>query len=236
MTPKQSAEVDGVWSHRLERLVLWPQFTGAEWGLPVNVAAAARVLVGWKVTPAMIDEGVPPMVGQILIATLRRVGTLFFPSALRTPTGAALLPRRWHQGRHFVWKTASLVGDAGADVAADADINVDANTDVIDGIFSSDFFPWSQQAQVVIVAAPETAAALDETHLELLRDPRAFEGLARVGAHAVLLPGVDGQVAGLYFFDQSAGRALEELPVFARARGATCVTAADVEFRDAIRS
>jgi hypothetical protein len=50
------------------------------------------------------------------------------------------------------------------------------------------------------IGAPRLA--LTETHLELAERGEAFDQLASAGATGLLLPGVDGDVAGLYTFSE----------------------------------
>ena len=74
------------------------------------------------------------------------------------------------------------------------------------GVFSGEPFAWSLQAQVVVLSEPGTSPRLDERHLELSSEPQLFQELASLGAIGALLPGVDGDVAGLYTFSKQATR------------------------------
>lgn len=207
---------------RLVRLILWPGFSGAEWQLPLGPAEVQRCLVGWKVAPAAVDAGPPPAVALLLAAVLCRTGPVTFASALAPPVGAALLHRKWRLGRHFEWKTTH---------------DANAVQDAADGIFDAGFFSWTKQAQVVVLSAPGPAPSLDERHLEVLGDPAAFADLPRAGAVGVLLPGVDGDVAGLYFFTPAAAQAFrEELARTIQQAGAEILVATGDEFRHLLRA
>jgi hypothetical protein len=203
---------------RLSRLLLWPGFTGTEWQLPVDVPAGDRILVGWNVTPSPVDGEVPRPVAELLVTVLSRRATLTFASPIRSPTGARILPRTWRLNRHFRWQPAMSEADAVA------------------GIFYSGAFAWDLQGQVVILSVPGAVLPLAENHLNLLREPYLFGDLARTGALGTLLPGVDGDVAGLYVFESSLAITVrQDLAAAAEARGAECVTAAGQVFRDMIR-
>jgi hypothetical protein len=78
---------------------------------------------------------------------------------------------------------------------------------------------------------------LEEKHLEVGSDLGLFGELAQSGAVGVLLPGVDGDVAGLYSFTTSMAlgvrAALEDA---ARIAGTECVVATADDFRELIRA
>jgi hypothetical protein len=175
----------------LERLVWWPHFTGAEWELPVDVPGE-RILIGWKMASAQVDLGPPDAVARLLVKVLCRSADLTFAAALRPPIGASLMPRTWRLNRHFSWTTTSRADEA------------------VDGIFHGEPFTWSQRGQVVVLSPPGVAIPLTEKHLHVASDVTVFEELARDGALGVLLPGVDGQVAGLYVFAASVGQTVRD--------------------------
>ena len=84
--------------------------------------------------------------------------------------------------------------------------------------------------RVAILGTPGVPLTLDERFLQLSSDARLFVELPLLGAKGVLLPGVDGAVAGLYFFDPNLGGAVQdELRDLARAVGAQYVVVAQRE-------
>jgi hypothetical protein len=198
---------------RLDRLVLWPQFAGSEWQLPTDVHVAERLLLGWRCQSAPTDGEPPPAVASLLATALRKHATLTFASPVRPPAGAT-----WKLGRNFVWITSSTDREAAQ------------------GIFDADFFSWNQQGQVVVLGSPGVALALDERYLELHSDPALFEELKSAGAQGVLLPGVDGSVAGLYFFNTGISSAVgRELDSATHAMGGRCVVTRGEDFRAQLR-
>jgi hypothetical protein len=204
-----TGDSEGGDGERLERLVLWRQFIGAEWELPAgDEVPGERLLVGWKMRSARVDAGPPPAITRILATVLCRHATLTFARALRPPMGAALLGRPWQLNRHFIWATTSTAEEA------------------VQGIFHGDFFSWTERGQVVILSPPGAPVPLTENYLQVQSDAGLFGELAHSGSLGVLLPGVDGQVAGLYFFTAALARAVSEgLDDAARSAGAQCAFA-----------
>jgi len=194
---------------------------GAEWQVPIEVGVAERLLVGWRCLPEPVDAGPPPTVAALLVRALQKHATLTFPSALRA-VGGAPLTKRWRLGRDFVWRTIDKTS-----------VSVD---EAVEGIFHGAFFDWSLQGQVVFLGAPGLPLVLDERYLELPSDPGLFADLKSAGAQGALLPGVDGAVAALYFFDtrsaETVRRALEEA---AEQAGGRCVAATGGEVAAQLR-
>jgi hypothetical protein len=186
---------------RLVHLCLCPEFTGPEWQLPL-LLAAERTLIGWEVTPEPIDAGVPPIVAHVLATALCRHTTLNFP--------AALTPQR---DRDIVWKSTRDPREAMA------------------GIFEGNLFSWDLQGQVVILSSPGTTLQLNQGHLNVGTDPAVVDDLDQLGALGLLLPGVDGDVAGLYTFAPRDMQALEEaLASAARNAGGELISADEADF------
>jgi hypothetical protein len=68
-------------------------------------------------------------------------------------------------------------------------------------LFDSEGFDWTMGAQVVFLSAPSAPPpAVSEAHMRAAFDGAQFDGIAGTGATGLLLPGVDGDVAGLYAF------------------------------------
>jgi hypothetical protein len=200
-------------------LVLWPAFTGDEWQLPTQVPVAERLLLGWRIVPEPVDEGPPLEVARLLVSAVARHATLTFASATRTAAGAKRPPSRWRLRDNFVWTTGTSVDDA------------------VEGIFHADFFPWNLQGQVVILGPPDAPPTVDERYLQLQSEPALFAELKAAGAAGALLPGVDGAVIGLYFFDSSVSGALQrELVNLVRGGGGECVVARGEDFAAQLRA
>jgi hypothetical protein len=162
-------------------LLLAPQFSEPRWRLPTP-AVGDRWLIGWKVIPDAVDAGPPDVVARLLMKVLCRQAAIAVPVAIRPPTGQALVARRWELHRHFEWITSTDPDEARQ------------------RIFDGDHFSWSEQAQVAILLLRGAPVSLSAEHLDLAAQPSLFASLAAAGAGGVLLPGVDGAVAGLYLF------------------------------------
>ena len=77
---------------------------------------------------------------------------------------------------------------------------------------------------------------LTERHLQVGGDVTVLEELARAGVLGLLLPGVDGQVAGLYLFTAAFGRTVRDgLQEAARSAGAEFVFASGDNIRALLR-
>lgn len=67
--------------------------------------------------------------------------------------------------------------------------------------FNAEYFNWSQRGQVIFLSLAEAPPpALSEEHLRLATDGESLHKLAGAGVTGVVLPGVDGDVAGIYTF------------------------------------
>jgi hypothetical protein len=175
----------------LVRLCICPGFTRPEWQLPLPPDAERR-LIGWKVAPPPVDGGVPPAVADLLAAALCSRATLTFPAAVRAAGRHGPFDGSWRLGRDFVWTSTRDPRRAAA------------------GVFEGDPFSWTLQGQVVVLSPPGSSPELTEGHLQVGAAPPVLDDLQRLGATGLLLPGVDGDVAGLYTFADRDMQALEE--------------------------
>ena len=71
-----------------------------------------------------------------------------------------------------------------------------------------DMASWNRQGQIVVLSAADEVPALEERHLELSADSKVAGTLRDQGGRALFLPGVDGDVAGLYALDATYGAAI----------------------------
>lgn len=68
--------------------------------------------------------------------------------------------------------------------------------------FDSEYFDWSRRAQVIFLSPREAPPpSLSDVHLRLSQDAQSMHELSGAGVTGLLLPGVDGDVAGLYTFN-----------------------------------
>jgi len=105
--------------------------------------------------------------------------------------------------------------------------------------------PMSPDAHPHVPCGPNTSKKCgagasgpwNERYLQLQSDPILFGELKSAGAQGVLLPGVDGSVAGLYFFNTAISTAVRsELDGVAQAMGGRCVVTTGEDFGAQLRA
>jgi hypothetical protein len=201
---------------RLARLVVWPEFTGSEWQLPEAPVLDGRLLVGWNMSRPPVDGGVPPDVGAVIANALCHEGRVTVPAARRVR--GPLRGSSMRHGRDFDWL------DLEPSEAASC-------------IFDAVGFSWELQSQVVFVSRRDVVPVLNESYLRLHDEPRWFSELGAAGVLGVLLPGVDGQVAGFYAVAQDVlGSFSRRLEREAAALGAGYLSANARTFGELLRS
>jgi hypothetical protein len=81
--------------------------------------------------------------------------------------------------------------------------------------FHTEYFDWSQRGQVIFLSPVDAPSPrVSEAHLDLAQDGERFLTLTDFGITGIVLPGVDGDVAGIFTF---AGKLLDELLAALRA-------------------
>ncbi len=177
-------------------------FSDPVWKLPVHVPAWRRALLEWRLSSRSIDSGLPRVVAELLCEALVSQGNVTFAVGIAEPWGSALVARRWQEDRHYRTVTTR---DAKAAVE----------------LFDAALFSWSLQAQAAYVTradAPPPRLTVDHFSVQ---DEARMTDLADLGVRAVLFPGVDGDVAGLYATSESVEAAvLQTLSAGVRRLGA----------------
>jgi hypothetical protein len=65
--------------------------------------------------------------------------------------------------------------------------------------FEDDYFEWTRCGQVILLSPPNVQPpAISERSLKVARDPARLHRLCDDGFSGVMLPGVDGDIAGIY--------------------------------------
>ena len=158
-----------------------------QWELPLELPPDATVaLLGWLVSPATVDAGLPDGFARLLADVLtQHVRVSFFTGA---PQRRGLLAR---------WFSPSAA-KPGALVHTRDPRRVHA-------LFASPAFDWSLRATAAFLSPPDAPApALAGENLENALAGRAYDGWRARGVVGLVMPGVDGQVLGAYAFDTSA--------------------------------
>ncbi len=177
---------------------------GTHWQLDAPPpSAGAFVLIGWS--GEADGGGVPAPVADVLALTLAACGRMTFACS----TAAAAHTPGWQAlGRDFVARIrarsalgrilARLSGRAPADLVLLS--TTEAST--VRHLFDDGSYPRHAQAQVVLLspadAPPPVYEAIASHPAALFSWLGGAEGLSRAGVQAMLRPGVDGDVAGLF--------------------------------------
>ena len=184
-------------------------------------------MLGWRLDPAPVDAGVHAPIDRILADALTSCGRVTF---LWSPdeTGAT-------RDDDIIYATDPAAGLSrlGARLAGLPDrlsLIATRNSDTAARMFDVLGFDWTRQGQIALVSVPDALPpTLDRsTILELL----SSDWLMRCGefeggpVRAVLRPGIDGDVAGLFSADYRVeNRILEALEAACRASGTRWSTA-----------
>jgi hypothetical protein len=102
--------------------------------------------------------------------------------------------------------------------------------------FEDDYFDWTQRGQVILLSPPNVQPpAISERSLEVARDPSRLHRLCDDGFSGVMLPGVDGDVAGIYTCAAGLRDALlDSLESACRDMGAQFHRVTEDQFADAL--
>jgi hypothetical protein len=162
---------------RLEALLVCEDVREAHWELPISAAAVSLTLLGWVVRPDPVDAGVPAPVANLLADLLVRFATVSYFSG---ELDAGVLGRLLSRG-------------------APACVCHSRDAQTIAELFRDDYFHWSQKAQAAFLSPPDSAPP----HLRIqdLEDALAGRNYASFRSRdivALIIPGVDGDVAGFY--------------------------------------
>jgi hypothetical protein len=67
--------------------------------------------------------------------------------------------------------------------------------------FDAEYFDWTQRGQAIFLSPLKSSPpSLVKRHIEIAFKPEGFSKLAGLGVTGLILPGVDGDVAGIYTF------------------------------------
>ena len=137
-------------------------------------------MIGWRVEPTPVDGGAPENVARIIAAGLVRHVRVTFAEGIRRPLGS------------FSW---SILHTTDADQATQ--------------LFDSAYFSWATRSQLAFLSSPSAPPPeISKTHYRHALEREQFRSLAACGVTGILAPGVDGDVAGLYTFNDELWFAL----------------------------
>ena len=147
------------------------EFKDPKWSLPLDTPPEIRRgILGWQVEPAPVEGGVPENVARIIAAGLVRHVRVTFAEGIPRPFGS------------FSW---SILHTADADQARQ--------------LFDAAYFSWATRSQLAFLSSLSTPPPeISKAHYRHALDREQFRTLATCGVTGILAPGVDGDVAGLY--------------------------------------
>lgn len=216
--------------NRHASLVVCRRPQGRHWQLgPLSPPRGRVALIGWRLDPPHVDAGVHAPIDRILADALTGCGRVTFLWPLDESAGAG--------DDDIVYCTESATGLSrlGAQLAGQPDrlgLMATRNADTAARMFDVVGFDWALQEQLALLSVPEAlppvldrATILDLFSEGWLQRCAEFEdGPVR----AVLRPGIDGDVAGLFCADSRVeSRILKALADACRASGTAWSEAED---------
>jgi hypothetical protein len=158
----------------LNQMLFCSGFSDAKWALPVDTPVGVRrCLIGWRMSSSPLDGGAPPEVARIFVSSLVRHARVTFAEGIPRPFGL------------FNW---SIVHTRGAREA--------------ERLFDAAYISWSMGSQVAFLSTPTAPPPpISKTHYNTRLDSTQLLRLHELGGSGIFAAGVDGDVAGLYTFD-----------------------------------
>lgn len=214
---------------------------GSHWQLgPLPPAKGRMLLIGWRLTPRPVDDGVPDDVGAILTRALTSIARVSFPVSEMT-RGAS---KEWSHGDVQL----RSLGDGGLIEHIKSAFNhAPTSTTLLSTraaqaaarMFDDGGYPWHLQGQATVLSLRDAAPPdIDrQSLLSLIADDWAQQ-LAQLQCSGIvggLRPGVDGDVAGvLSLSDGFTGDLLDALEHEARRAGFDWQRLPETDFMDTL--
>ena len=179
--------------------------------LPWQVAMPADdlpfLLLGWRVGPELEREGgMSDSVGLLLSGALLRVGVVSYPSS-SLPSSSPSTRVRLMNADGIGERIRAVLSRTPSKMWL---VTVTSPSEACQ-LFDDPGFPWWMQGQIGLLSARDSAVDLDRATLLKLMDPmrpvRRAE-LLDLSLKAVVLPGVDGDVAAIVSIDAKTDAAI----------------------------
>jgi hypothetical protein len=189
---------------------------GSHWQLgPLPPAKGRILLIGWRLTPRPVDDGVPDDVGAILTRAFTSIARVSFP--VSEMTGAA--SKEWSDGDVQL----RSLGDGGLIEHIKSALNrAPTSTTLLSTraaqaaarMFDGGGYPWHLQGQAAVLSLRDAAPPdIDrQSLLSLIADDWAQQlvQLRCAGIVGGLRPGVDGEVVGVLSLNDGLTGALPD--------------------------
>lgn len=177
------------------------------WQLAMPADELPFLLLGWRVAPELEREGgMPDSVGLLLSAALLRVGAVSYPSS-SVPSSSGSTRVRLMTGGGMRERIRAVLSRAPSKMW----LVTSTSPSVACQLFDDPGFPWWMQGQIGLLSARDSAVDLDRATLLRLMDPMRpvrRADLLDLSLKAVVLPGVDGDVAAIVSVDAETDAAI----------------------------
>lgn len=184
----------------------------SQWQLtPIAKDTGSLVLLGWKETPADRDGQISGRLSSIISNTLSTTARVSFPrSTIKTKCSQS---DGWCQDNSDLIRNLGKGGITGrvSALAKSLPLKIHListeNPESVASLFDDPIYPWWLQGQAAFLSRPGNSAPeiSRQTVLALLNRDWGVEisNLISTGVQGLFIPGVDGDVAGLYSFSSS---------------------------------
>lgn len=170
-----------------------------------ELSGASLMLIGWTSSPSSVEGGVPEAIALLLARSLTAVAQVTFASS--SPRATAMTWAAAGEDAVRLLKPEKL-GDkivGGFRRRSEIVLLSTRNPATALRMFDDASYPWALQGQVGLLSATEDELPMIDfgTMSDLLSGDvqRHVASLTRAGLLALLRPGVDGDVAGLFSMD-----------------------------------
>ena len=186
---------------QLVRLVLTLNPVAPHWEFTPPSCATQTCLIGWVMAKPSVDAGVPNTVAALFARVLARCAMVtFFSDSTRSIDGV-------ESTEHYerpVTQVIKPTGLLGAVVHKGYPLTSSQDPAIVQTLFDADGFSWPLKAQRAFLSAPGVLPDLQFKDVDMaFNRPQALECEELVSkAHVLgmLLPGVDGDFAGIVAF------------------------------------
>ncbi|WP_133511216.1 hypothetical protein [Candidatus Thiosymbion oneisti] len=228
-----------------------PEPRGNYWQLGSLITDRGSVfLLGWHLIPWPVDGGMPEAVGMVLARAMTSLASVTYLHSAEMKSFLDDLERlskenlaRRLLGRWYVGKKIRFWQHFGGRTSHPRDLVTTECPETATELFDDSGYTWWAQDQLAFLSAPgRPAPEIDRRELRLLFDSingdwvrHAAELAERTGLFAVMCPGVDGALIGVFSatasFQQKLLEALEEAATHA---GFNWMSLTEEAFRDCL--
>lgn len=198
-----------------------------------SLGAEYMALLGWTMREPSRDAGLSPCIASLLARACCRVATVsFLSSAVPADAGS-----RW---RAVTAGAVCRLSSSGFWHRREFPFLATRDEQVAVRVFEDSHFQWTLCAQVILLSRPsESLPALEWARIHgLFERPvsTTWSGLRNMGVTALMLPGVDGDVAGLYCTESFGPELLDGFQAACASSGVSFERVGEGELRERLVS